>query len=271
MTQLIDCHSHSELSGHGSGTIEDFVRRADELGLHTYAQTEHLVLPPHLDPHYEVSMGSEVMDEYVDELHRMRDVLADEGSTMNLIVGIEADWLDDRAEELKELCEPFEYVLGSVHFIDEWSLDNPDSQDGWAERGVEYVWSRYFEVWKEMASSDAPFTAFSHVDLPKVFGDRVPFDATEDYHEMAALTADRDAMIEVNTAGWRKPAGEQYPCEEALRIFCEAGVDCTVGADAHYVADVACDVERAYDVMRRVGYTRVAVPMADGDRMYLEL
>ncbi len=270
-TRLIDCHSHTALSGHGEGTIEQAVRRAQELGLRTYVQTEHLVLPAGMDPHYEDSMAPHVLKGYVHELKRQRKRLAVEKSPLQLVVGIEADWLNGREAELQELCEPFEYVIGSVHYLDGWAFDNPETAAGWEERGAEYVWRRYFEVWKEMATSRAPITTFGHIDLPKVFGTRPPFDATNDWREMAALCKERDAMIELNTAGWRKPVAEQYPSLEVLQIFAAAGVPCTVGADAHKPADIAAGVPRAYEILKTAGYTRVAVPNSDGSRAFLAL
>lgn len=116
--ERMDCHSHSAYSGHGSGSVADMVRRADDLGLSTFAQTEHLVLPEGMDPQFETSMSSQTMKRYIEELHEQRERLVHAGSSLQLICGIEADWLPGRADELTELCKPFEYVLGSVHFID---------------------------------------------------------------------------------------------------------------------------------------------------------
>ena len=91
--ERIDCHTHSAYSGHGSGSVADMVRRAEDLGLSTFAQTEHLVLPDGMDPLFETSMSSQTMKRYVDELHEQRERLAHAGSGMQLLCGIEADWL----------------------------------------------------------------------------------------------------------------------------------------------------------------------------------
>lgn len=93
--ERMDCHSHSAYSGHGSGSVEDMVRRAEELGLAVFAQTEHLVLPEGMDPDFETSMSSQTMKRYIEELHEQRERLAHVGSGMQLICGIEADWLPD--------------------------------------------------------------------------------------------------------------------------------------------------------------------------------
>lgn len=271
MMELIDCHSHSSLSGHGEGTIADAVARANELGLTTYAQTEHLVLPRHLDFHYNVSMAPHVMKDYVEELKKQRELLHESGSKMQLIIGIEADWLNNREEELIDLCQDFEYVIGSVHMIDEWAFDSKYNRDRFHELGADYVWKRYFEVWLDMARSNAPITTFGHPDLPKKFGDFPSFDPRDYYAEMAHMAAKKGRMIEVNTSGLRFPVHELYPSVDMLKAFCAAGVDCTVGCDAHRPDDIGKNIVQAYQAMYAAGYRFVASPTPDGDRRMIPL
>lgn len=271
MTELVDCHSHTELSGHGEGTIAQTVARARELGLTTYCQTEHLWLPERLDPTHEVSMSHEQTAFYLEELQRQRAQLEDEGCPLELVIGIEADWLNGRADELAELCEPYEYVIGSVHYIDEWPFDDPAVKDRWEEQGVDAIWQRYFEVWMDMAQSSAPITTFGHPDLVKKFGFFPSFDPREHYSAMAQAAARKGCMIEVNTAGWRNIVNEAYPTLDLLKMFRDAGVECTVGCDAHKPADVGRGVQDAYALMRRAGYEYVSVPTKDGDRRRVKL
>ena len=122
-----------------------------------------------------------------------------------------------------------------------------------------------------MAQSPAPFSAFAHPDLPKKYGLYPSFDVREYFAEMAHVTAQRGCMIEVNTSGQRREVGEAYPSLEVLRQFCAAGVECTVGSDAHAPADIASGVEDAYALMRAAGYRHVTVPTCDGGRRHIRL
>ena len=83
--ERVDCHTHSAYSGHGSGSVADMVRRAEDLGLSTFAQTEHLALPDGMDPLFETSMSLQTMKRYVDELHEQRERLAHAGSGMQSV------------------------------------------------------------------------------------------------------------------------------------------------------------------------------------------
>lgn len=269
--ERMDCHSHSAYSGHGSGSVADMVRRADDLGLSTFAQTEHLVLPEGMDPRFETSMSSQTMKRYIEELHEQRERLVHAGSSLQLICGIEADWLPGRADELTELCKPFEYVLGSVHFIDKRPIDDSRDLSIWDEHGIDGLWRAYFETWLDMAAHPGPITCFSHPDLPKKYGWRPSFDAREYNYEMALAAARVGRMIEVNTAGLRNDAREMYPAFEMLRSFYDAGVECTIGSDAHAPQDVAANLDDAVALMSRAGYGFVTVPTPDGDRRHMAI
>lgn len=268
-SERVDCHSHSAYSGHGTGSVADMVRRAEELGLSTFAQTEHLVLPHGMDPNFETSMSPQTMERYLDELHGQRERLRGRGSALELVIGIEADWLPGRTDELVELCAPFEYVLGSVHFIDGRPIDDSRDLSVWDDYGVDGLWRAYFDAWLDMAAHPGPIMCFSHPDLPKKYGWRPSFDAREYNYEMASAAARAGRMVEVNTAGLRKDAHEMYPSLELLRSFRDAGVECAIGSDAHGPADIAANYVDAVELMRQAGYAAVTVPTPGGDRRHI--
>ena len=269
--ERVDCHTHSAYSGHGSGSVADMVRRAEDLGLSTFAQTEHLVLPDGMDPLFETSMSSQTMKRYVDELHEQRERLAHAGSGMQLLCGIEADWLPGRTAELERLCAPFDYVLGSVHFIDNRPIDDSRDLSVWDDYGIDGLWRAYFESWLDMAAHPGPIMCFAHPDLPKKYGWHPSFDAREYNYEMAQAVARSGRMVEVNTAGLRKDAHEMYPALEMLRSFRDAGGECTIGRDAHAPQDVAANFDDAVGLMRQAGYGKLTVPMPDGDRRHIAI
>lgn len=52
----------------------------------------------------------------------------------DLAMGIEADFFEGGEEELRELLTGYDwdYVIGSVHFMDGWGFDNPETQEQFA-------------------------------------------------------------------------------------------------------------------------------------------
>lgn len=262
MTRLIDCHSHCALSGHGEGTVADMIGQAAKLGLHTYCMTEHLGVPESMDPLHEDSVPPAQVDRYCLDVMEQRIALTAQGSDMSVVLGAELDWLGtpENKEDLVKFASRFEYTLGSIHFLKGKAVDNSDAMALWEELGTDGVWELYVNEWLRMASSGVRFCAFAHPDLPKVFGERPSFDVRDAYAEMVDAVVRADAAVEVNTAGWRKKAAEQYPAEGMLKMLIQKKVPITVGADAHKPAGVAVGVEDAYELLRRLGATRVVAP-----------
>jgi histidinol-phosphatase (PHP family) len=99
----------------------------------------------------------------------------------DLRLGIEADFLPGREDRVANLLDgrPWDYVVGSIHFLRDDMVDVGDEEQRWADasvwRGVdpEKIWARYFETLGEAARTGL-FDILAHPDLVKVFGDRVP-------------------------------------------------------------------------------------------------
>jgi histidinol-phosphatase (PHP family) len=287
--ELTDTHTHTWYSGHGDGTVAEVVDAAVRRGLSTVALTEHLPLPPEVDPTGTFAMTPDQVKPYLEEVAQARAAHPE----IEVLCGIEVDWREGaEAYILSQLDEgahgrstygrdahgrgPFEVILGSVHMLTDaggeiWEFDHPDYIDGWQARGEETVWREYGRLWCDAVKSAVPFTIMAHPDLPKKLGFKPRFDTREFYAAMAEAAAAKDVLIEVNTAGLRKPVGELYPAPALLRAFCAAGVGCTVSSDAHTPRDVGRDLDLAYAAMRDAGYTRVTVPTRTGDRRTIPL
>ncbi|MDR3053142.1 MAG: histidinol-phosphatase HisJ family protein [Coriobacteriales bacterium] len=266
--ELTDTHTHTYLSNHGTGTVEQVVAAAVARGLSTVALTEHLPLPREVDPAGIFAMDAEKVGYYIDCIQAAREAYPQ----IEVICGIEVDWREGAEQYILDRLGPWEIVLGSVHMLaDCWEFDHPDLIDGWYERGAQNVWQEYLRLWCDAVNSAVPFTIMSHPDLPKKLGFKPEFDTRDFYAEFAAVASARDVMIEVNTSGLYKPVGELYPGPELLRAFAQAGVACTVASDAHDPAHVGRDLDKAHAALRAAGYTHVTVPTRSGDRRSIPL
>lgn len=270
MHELIDCHIHTQACGHAEGTVAQMVEAAVARGLTSIVLTEHLPLPHDLNEGGDFAPSPDAFLRYAEEV---RELAA--STSLNIILGAEADWMPHRPEDM-ELQEEVagsagvDVVLGSVHFIDDWPFDSPSHLDGWDTRGVDEVWVRYFELWRAAARSGR-FDVMAHPDLVKKFGHRPSFDLDDLYMEAAKAAAAGGLLIEVSTAGLRKPVGEMYPSAQLLSAFRVAGVAATVGSDAHAPDEVGYELKGAYEALSRAGYTEVAFPVRHGKVRWIAL
>ena len=266
MRELIDCHIHTERCGHAVGTVDDYVRAAVKRGLVGMAITEHLPMPEGMDPHSEVSMPACDLEDYLVEV----DLVRDRYPQIEIVTGVEADYLPGRIDEVRAMIEEAtrrsdgaRLVLGSVHLLGGWTFDDPRTIESWDERSVDQAWEEYFETWCD-ACRTGLFDVMAHPDLVKKFGHVPSFDRRELHAEAARVAAECGILIEVSTAGLRRPVGELYPGPDLLAAFCAAGVAATVGSDAHAPQEVGLQIEAAYDAMVTAGYRSTQFPDGSG-------
>jgi histidinol-phosphatase (PHP family) len=200
-----------------------------------------------------VSFARDDLDEYCSFVREQTD----------LRLGIEADFVAGREDRIANLLDasPFDYVVGSVHFLRDGALDS-DEYSVWDRAGsVEDVWRRYFQTVGESARSGL-FDIIAHPDLVKVWGDprRRPGGDLRRYYEPAVEgIAEGGVAVEVSTAGLRKPVGEIYPAPAFLEMCVQAGVPVALSSDAHRPQDVGSGYEQALELLAQLGVRELSV------------
>ena len=244
----IDLHNHTTRCHHAEGSVDEYIERAIDLGIDIYGFSEHA--PMDFDPGYRLSFDE--MDAYRSDILQAKEKYAGE---IEVLLGYEVDWLPGYMDE-RVLQAEVDYLIGSVHFIDKWSFDNPEFLNGWKERDIDEIWQAYFEATEAMAKSGL-FDIAGHFDLIKVF----KYLPKKDIRLLAgnALRAIRKSgmVLEVNSAGLRKPVAEIYPSRELLEEAFALDIPITFGSDAHSVDQVGFGYEEAAALAKEVGYSRV--------------
>ena len=164
---------------------------------------------------------------------------------MPVKLGLEVDYVGPRQDELAEALEPYpwDYLLGSVHWIDGEAVDQ---QPGiWLAASVEEVWRRYFGALAELAAS-GHVDVLAHPDLAKIFRDRP---GRIEYPELPGVA------LEISTSGCTSPS-----VRSTLTRACSRGrPPITLASDAHVPAHVGRDFDRALELVREAGYETVTV------------
>jgi histidinol-phosphatase (PHP family) len=251
---LVDYHMHTVRCGHAEGRMEEYAARAVEMGLREIGFSDHFPMLHREDT--TLSMGLDELPLYVREVEELRERFPQ----LSIRLGIEVDYLPGyEARQSSMLAEhPFDYIMGSLHFVDGWGFDDPRNLDGYKGRDLLELWQRYFELLGDAAESGL-FDVLAHPDLIKKFGFRPEVDVSNLYRTCLDRVADAGVAVEVSTAGLRKPVGEIYPSEEFLRLCYERGIAVTLGSDAHHPREVGDRFEEALRLLRRVGYEEAAV------------
>jgi histidinol-phosphatase (PHP family) len=181
----------------------------------------------------------------------------------DLRLGIEMDFLPGREDRIASQLDgrDWDYVVGSVHFLRDHSLDTEEYSIWGAGESTEKIWRRYFETIAESARSGL-YDIIGHPDLVKVWGRDVPRPDGDlrRYYEIAVEAfADTGVAVEVSTAGWRKPVGEQYPAVPMLEMLLDAGCPLALSSDAHVPDQLGFEYERAVELLQSLGAGEIAV------------
>ena len=62
-----------------------------------------------------------------------------------VLLGLEMDWLHGKEDVLRSFLAPYDWdiVLGSVHYIGSWGIDDDLFIDEWEKRDVAEAWAEY--------------------------------------------------------------------------------------------------------------------------------
>ena len=181
----------------------------------------------------------------------------------DLRLGIEADFVPGREDRTANLLEAreWDYVIGSIHFLGDHSLDY-DLYDVWTSgQSPDRVWARYFE-WLGEAARSGLFDVLAHPDLVKVWGAERPRpdgDLRRFYERAMEGIAESQIAIEVSTAGLRKPVGELYPAPAFLEMCVEAGCPIALSSDAHTPDQLGSGYETALELLEGLGVSELCV------------
>ncbi len=244
---IVDYHMHlrdeEERISFSVESVERFVETAVARGVHEIGFTEHVYYFSQTravwDLPYQTERCVYDLDRYVDA------VVEAKRQGLPVKLGLEVDYVGGRQDELAAFLEPYpwDYLLGSVHWIDGLAVDQEPGI--WAAAPVEDVWRRYFAALAELVAS-GHVDVLAHPDLAKIFGRRPE---RIEYPELDGIG------LEISTAGLHKPVGELYPDLAML----ELRPPITLASDAHAPQNVGRDFDQALELARAAGYETVTV------------
>ena len=247
---IVDLHNHTVLCNHATGTVNEYVEAAIGCNTRYFGFSDHA--PMRYDPQYR--MKFEEMELYEGWVKQAQEEYKDQ---ITVLLGYEVDYLPGYMDE-GVLKTPCDYLIGSVHFIDDWGFDNPEYIGRYEGADIDAIYKRYFELIEAMAKSEL-FDIVGHLDLLKVF----KFLPKEDIRILAknALKAIKaaDMSIEINVSGYRKPIGEAYPSLTLLQEANELQIPITFGSDAHRSDQVGLYSDLAEALARSAGYDKCAL------------
>ncbi|MHC1703219.1 MAG: histidinol-phosphatase HisJ family protein [Tenuifilaceae bacterium] len=244
---LPDYHMHTNLSD-GKDSHEDMVASALFKGITEIGFTDHLSVKP-----VGWAMDLSLIPFMIERISALQK---DENVSLKIKLGGEIDYYPGMDKEIAELINsiPFDYTIGSVHFLGDWNFDTDIRP--YDQINIDKFFTDYFKLVQQSAKSGL-FDVIGHCDLAKKFRYYPSFRLERLYEETAKVFRKSGVVVELNTSGRIKPCEEFYPSAVFLEKLAKHKVPITLGSDAHVEQNIGQFFEEALTELKALGYKEI--------------
>jgi len=250
MIYRTDYHVHSWFSD-GKSAPDDYIAPAIAAGLKEIGFSEHLTL--NREP-LDWSMNASEAEPYLAHIK----TLSQNAKDIKVRTGLEVDFFSGKEKEIHSFLstKDLDYAIGSVHYLGDSTVDmGPEFYNG---KNIDRLYETYFEKVIAAAASGL-FDIIAHCDLIRIYGFKPSSNPEYLYRKLAKNFKIHDVAFEINTNGRNRPISDFYPDRQFLRIFKEENVPVCVNSDAHMPSRVGQYFDEAYELLKSVGYSEMAV------------
>lgn len=247
---MFDFHLHTKVSFDGRDTALDMANAARLAGLKEICFTDHLDYDP------SGRMQGMVFD--TEAYSKAYDLLEVSGLTIRR--GLEFGLSVDNREQLRRDLQrrPFDFVLGSIHFVDG---EDVYFEPFWQGRSILQTEQRYLEETLACVRLHEDYDVLAHLTyIAKARAHPAPRPVSYEAHrevvdEILRTLVQKGKGMEINTSGMDR-CGEYLPGIDYIRRFKELGGEIvTVGSDAHQCARVGQHTFQVCDILKDIfGY-----------------
>lgn len=253
---MIDCHIHLEKGPYTVEWLNQFVNTAISHNLDEIYLLEHSYRFVEFAPMYESicnysnyqkkwfqqkSNSNLSIQNYIQFIETARQ----EHYPIKVKFGLEVCYFEEFELLMKDLVNsyPFDFVTGSVHWIDSFGFDH--RKELWDGMNVDKIYKRYYEIMQCLITSDL-FTGVAHPDSIKAFGHKPSFNMVNTYEKIADMLNQHNMYAE-QSGGLHLNYGvhcELGMNETMRKIFLDKGVRFLTASDAHRPEDVGVYIEQ---------------------------
>ncbi|MBQ7001548.1 MAG: histidinol-phosphatase HisJ family protein [Oscillospiraceae bacterium] len=225
---MFDYHMHSRVSFDGHDTGEALAQAALRAGLKEICFTDHLDYDP-LEQMGVLAFDTAAYNAEYDGL---------EVPGLKIRHGCEFGMTPENAEQFRKDLQrrPFDFVLGSIHFVDDLDVYYPE---WWAGKTVFQAERRYLEATLECIRIHSGFDVLAHLTyIAKTHSHPAPRPVPYEEHkeiidEILRTLAAKGKGLEMNSSGMDR-CGGFLPTADIFRRFHTLGGEIvTIGSDAH--------------------------------------
>lgn len=249
---ICDFHFHSDFSADSKTSIREQLDRAIALGM------KELCVTDHHDYDFDLPENPFVLE--FDRYYRtMQEVRQEYAGKVRLNIGVEMGLLRHEKEyySKRAAAYPFDFIIGSSHFIDGIDVYYPEFYEGRTERES---FEHYFNVTLDRVKKLDYFDVLGHLDYFVRYcpnrNQNYSFKAYQEHIDpILKCLIEKGKGLECNTGGLKYGLGHPNPSEDVLMRYRELGGEIlTVGSDAHTPEHLGYDFEKIPEMLKACGF-----------------
>lgn len=250
-----DLHIHIERGPYTLEWIEQFINKAEAMELDEICLLEHSIRFTDFHPSFKEAREYNAYQRKwfddklrfahnLDEFKELAQTVRNRDYPVKVSFGLEICYFEQHQDLIRDIVSDgfFDYLLGSVHWIDNWTFNQRKYQ--WLGKDFNKIYKRYFELQNSLVSSSI-FDIIAHPDLITCHSLYPDYDLTDTYKDLCENIKAHNMMLEMNTS---KGLGVN---NQFFEIAKESGVIFSTGSDAHRVEDVGRNIKEVTSLISR--------------------
>ncbi|WP_419176204.1 histidinol-phosphatase [Desulfosediminicola sp.] len=268
--QYVSVHGgHSgQFCHHATDTLEEIITSYIKHGFawvgiteHVPGRTEELLYPDQKAAGLTPEFLLERFGRYMGECKRLQEKYAGQ---LQIFAAMEIETYSGYDTFIPSLIEKYQpdYLVGSVHFVDDLGFDYSKEQyDETADAvgGYDKMYCRYFDIQHEMLERLQP-AVVGHFDLIRIFdadykSRLLKPEINERVERNLEVIKKHDLIMDLNLRSLLKGAEEPYITGSILQKARDMGISVVPGDDSHGLGNIHVNMDRAIAILQDLGFT----------------
>ena len=264
----LDYHMHFEHGSYDAAWVQGFFDAAEKRGIDEIGISEHSHGFEEFEPFYynDLVLDDSFIGEFqqkwlkkkkfmysLEEYFDFMEQLKSAGHDVK--TGIEVCNFQQQVAVKNILCRyPFDYIIGSVHFLRGWAYDSAEIKAEWNEHSLEEIYE-WYTAEAEYLCAGGCYDVLGHPFNIRLFKFIPDFDVTPYLQRVAKAMKKADMVVDVNTGTlYRYPIKEISPYPDFMEMAAEYHLPISFGSDAHEPEDCGAYISDAVDYVKKYGY-----------------
>ena len=151
---------------------------------------------------------------------------------------------------------PFDFVILSIHEIDDQEFWTYDFQKGYSE--AQY-YQRYYQEMYDIIRNYHDYSVLGHLDLIKRYDNKDGYEAFKNHQDIIRdilkYVIEDGKGIELNTSSIRYGLDDLMPSRDILKLYHDLGGKIiTIGSDSHEPAHLGAHIEAMKKELKEIGF-----------------